>query len=83
MKQILSLSLHEVARILHGSGVSVDDELLPMFEDMIQVLPAVVSTVPVSMCAIISLLCLLGRGVDQGGGAQEHFQISGVALSTL
>lgn len=36
VKQTLSLSLHEIARILHEGNVSVDEELLPVFEDMIQ-----------------------------------------------
>lgn len=37
VKQTLSLSLHEIARILHEGNISVDEELLPIFEDMIQV----------------------------------------------
>ena len=58
VKQILSLSLHEVARLLHEAGVSVDDELLPVFEDMIQVL----LLHEFNMLDIIILLCYLGCG---------------------
>ena len=36
MKQTLAASLHEVARIL-GEGSLVEEELLPVFEEMIQV----------------------------------------------
>jgi serine/threonine-protein phosphatase 4 regulatory subunit 1 len=37
VRRSLSLSLHEIARLLHEGGYSVDAELLPVFEDMIQV----------------------------------------------
>ncbi len=39
VKQSLAASLHEIARIL-GEGTLVELELVPVFEDMIQVLPA-------------------------------------------
>ena len=37
VKQTLSLSLHEIGFILQEAGVSIDEELVPIFEDMIQV----------------------------------------------
>jgi hypothetical protein len=38
-KQTLAYSLHEVARIL-GEGKLVEEELVPVFEEMIQVIPS-------------------------------------------
>ena len=43
IKQTLAYSLHEVARIL-GEGKLVEEELVPVFEEMIQVRRRCVAT---------------------------------------
>lgn len=56
VKQTLSLSLHEIARILHEGGISVDEELLPVFEDMIQDVESVQLGVIKNIAKFLALL---------------------------
>ena len=67
IKQTLSYSLHEVARILDDEKL-VEEELVPVFEDMIQV----------------GLLCLLSDCSDGCGRTRRQYRwvLSNTLLSS-